>query len=102
MDAGLPRGSRESAGPVLLGVSAVLLAVALFASDGSAYGPVVFVGGLAVLAAGAAVSLAGLGVLAWPRLDRFGLAAVLLLAAFVCWTGLSVLWSIVPTSPGST
>jgi O-antigen ligase len=96
MDAGLPRGSRESAGPVLLGVSAVLLAVALFASNGSAYGPVVFVGGLAVLVVGAAVSLAGLGVLAWPRLDRFALASVLLLAAFVCWTGLSVLWSIVP------
>jgi len=96
MDAGLPRGSRESAGPVLLGVSAVLLAVALFASHGSAYGPLVFVGGCAVLAAGIAVSLAGLGILAWPRLDRFGLASVLLLAAFVCWTGLSVVWSVVP------
>jgi hypothetical protein len=96
MDAGLPRGSRERAGPVLLGVAAVLLALALFASNGSAYGPLVFVGGAAMLVAGIAVSLAGLGVLAWPRLDRFGLASVLLLAAFVCWTGLSVLWSIVP------
>lgn len=96
MDAGLPRGARESAGPVLLGVSAVLLAVALFASNGSAYGPLVFVGGCAALAAGIAVSLAGLGLIAWPRLDRFGLAAVLLLAAFVCWTGLSVVWSVVP------
>ena len=96
MDAGLPRGSRESAGPVLLGVSALLLAVALFASHGSAYGPLVFVGGCAVLAAGIAVSLAGLGILAWPRLDRFGLASVLLLVAFVCWTGLSVAWSVVP------
>jgi O-antigen ligase len=96
MDAGLPRGSRERAGPVLLGVAAVLLALALFGSNGSAYGPLVFVGGAAVLAAGIAVSLAGLGLLTWPRLERFALASVLLLVAFVCWTGLSVLWSIVP------
>lgn len=96
MDAGLPRGARESAGPVLLGVSAVLLAVALFASNGSAYGPLVFVGAPAVLAAGIAVSAAGLGKLAWPGLDRYGLACVVLLAAFICWTGLSVVWSVVP------
>src|SRR5262245_16104611 len=96
MDAGLPRGIRESPGPILLGVSAVLLGFALFASNGSAYGPLVFIAGAAVLAAGFAVSAAGLGRLPWPGLDRYGLASVVLLAAFVCWTGLSVVWSGVP------
>lgn len=96
MDAGLPRGIRESPGPILLGVSAVLLGFALFSSNGSAYGPLVFIGGAAVLAAGFAVSAAGLGRLPWPGLDRYGLASVVLLAAFVCWTGLSVVWSVVP------
>jgi hypothetical protein len=96
MDSGLPRGNWEGAGRVLLIVSGGLLAAALFASNGSSYGPLVFVGGAAVLAAGLAVSLAAFGVLPWPRLDRMGWVFVGLLAAFVCWTGLSVLWSIVP------
>jgi hypothetical protein len=96
MDTGLPRESWERSGRLLLVASVGLLAVALFAANGSAYGPLVFVGGAAVLVAGALVSLAALGLLPWPRLDRYGRAFVVLLAAFVCWTGLSVLWSIVP------
>jgi tetratricopeptide (TPR) repeat protein len=96
MNAGLPRSVGELAGPVLLGGTGALLAVALFAADGSAYGPVVWIGGAAVVLGSAALVLAWLGVLMWPSLDRSGLAFVGLLGGFVLWTGLSVLWSYTP------
>jgi tetratricopeptide (TPR) repeat protein len=96
MRAGLPRNAGELAGPVLLLAGGALTAVALFAGDGSTYGPLVGIGGAAVVVAGAAVALALLGLLPWPQLDRPGLACVALLAGLVVWIGLSVLWSVSP------
>jgi tetratricopeptide (TPR) repeat protein len=96
MRAGLPRSVGELAGPVLLGGVGLLVAIALFAADGSAYGPLVWIGGAAVVLASAVLVLAWLGLLVWPELDRAGLAFVGLFAGFVVWTGLSVVWSYVP------
>jgi tetratricopeptide (TPR) repeat protein len=96
MRAGLPRNAGELAGPVLLLAGGALTAAALFAGDGSTYGPLVGIGGAAVAIAGAALALALLGLLPWPQLDRMGLACVALLAGMVVWIGLSVLWSVTP------
>lgn len=108
MDAGLPRGVWELAGRSLHGarttpvatalvVAAGFLSVfALFAANGSAYGPLVWIGGAGIAVAGAGAGLVLWGLLPWPRLDRTALAFVALLAAFVIWTGLTVLWSVTP------
>jgi tetratricopeptide (TPR) repeat protein len=96
MRAGLPRDAGELAGWGFLIAGAALSALALFAGGGSTYGPLVGVGGAAVLVAAVAVALALFGVIPWPALDRQGLACLVLLAALVVWIGLSVLWSVVP------
>ena len=96
MRAGLPRGAGELAGPVLLIAGGALTAVALFAGDGSTYGPLVGIGGAAVAIAAAALALAFLALIPWPPLDRAGLACLALLAGIVVWIGLSVLWSVTP------
>jgi hypothetical protein len=95
MHAGLLRGA-AAPGPALLLGSGVLIAFALFAGDGSSYGSLVWIGGLAVLMAGVLLALSLWGVLPWPRLDRAGLVCVVLLAALVLWTALSVIWSVAP------
>jgi tetratricopeptide (TPR) repeat protein len=95
MHAGLLRGA-AAPGPALLLGSGVLVAFALFAGDGSSYGSLVWIGALALLAAGVLLALSLWGVLPWPRLDRAGLACVVLLAALVVWMGLSVVWSVAP------
>jgi hypothetical protein len=95
MHAGLLRGA-AAPGPAFLLGSAVLVAFALFAGDGSSYGSLVWIGALALLAAGVLLALSLWGALPWPRLDRAGLACVVLLAALIVWIGLSVLWSVTP------
>jgi hypothetical protein len=95
MHAGLLRGV-AAPGPALLLGSGVLVAFALFAGDGSSYGSLVWIGALALLAAGFLLALSLWGVLPWPRLDRAGLACVVLLAGLVVWMGLSVVWSVAP------
>jgi O-Antigen ligase len=95
MHAGLLRGA-AAPGPAFLLGSAVLVAFALFAGDGSSYGSLVWIGALALLAAGVLLAFSLWGTLPWPRLDRAGLACVLLLAALIVWIGLSVLWSVTP------
>jgi hypothetical protein len=95
MHAGLLRGA-AAPGPAFLVGSAVLVAFALFAGDGSSYGSLVWIGALALLVAGVLLGLSLWGVLPWPRLDRAGLACVVLLAALIVWIGLSVLWSVTP------
>ena len=95
MHAGLLRGA-AAPGPAFLLGSAVLVAFALFAGDGSSYGSLVWIGALALLAAGVLLALSLWGTLPWPRLDRAGLTCVVLLAALIVWTGLSVLWSVTP------
>jgi O-Antigen ligase len=95
MHAGLLRGA-AAPGPALLLGSGVLLAFALLGGDGSSYGSLVWIGALALLAAGVLLALSLWGVLPWPRLDGAGLLCVVLLAALVVWIGLSVLWSVAP------
>ena len=80
---------------LLFGAGA-LVGLAVFAGGGSRYGPLVWLGALAVGAAGALLALACLGRLPWPRLDRAGAAFVALLAGLVVWTGVSVWWSVAP------
>jgi O-Antigen ligase len=95
MHAGLLRGA-AAPGPAFLLGSAVLVAFALFAGDGSSYGSLVWIGALALVAGGVLLALSLWGALPWPRLDRAGLACVVLLAGLVVWIGLSVLWSVTP------
>jgi hypothetical protein len=95
MHAGLVRGAGAPAGPLIIG-SGLLAAIALFAGDGSSYAALAGIGTVVLLAAGTALTLGCWGVLPWPELDWAGKALVLLLAAFVVWNGVSVLWSITP------
>jgi O-Antigen ligase len=96
MHAALRRGAGEPAGQAFLVVGGALLAVALFAGGGSTYGPLAGIGGAAVVAAAAAVSLTLFGRLPWPELGRIEIACFACLAGLVLWTGFSVLWSITP------
>jgi O-antigen ligase len=96
MHAGLVRGAGAPAGPLILLGSGLLAAIALFAGDGSSYAALAGIGTAALLAAGTALTLGFWGVLPWPELDWAGKALVLLLAAFVVWNGVSVIWSITP------
>jgi O-antigen ligase len=96
MHPGLLRGAGAPAGPLLLVGSTLLAALALFAGGGSEYTGIVGIGTLALVAAAAAAALAFWGVIAWPRLGRAGHGVLVLLAAFVLWNGLSVVWSIQP------
>src|SRR5215210_4566516 len=98
MRAGLPRGLGEPAGPLLLLTSGVLVALALFAGGGSTYARLAWIGGASLLVAAAALALGLWGILRWPRLDRPALLFVALLAAFVTWSALTVLWSVTPDS----
>jgi O-Antigen ligase len=80
---------------IVLGVGGVLVAVCVLFSDGSSNGRLVWIG----LVAWALAALAG--CLAWlgyprPALAREAWIALGLLAAFVVWCGLSVLWSMEP------
>ena len=92
----MPRGLPRSAGALLVSGAAVLAALALFFGDGSTYPPLVWIGGLAVLAAAVGVALVLLDVAAFPRLDGFGIAFLALLGWFVLWNGLSIVWSVQP------
>jgi O-antigen ligase len=96
MHSGLVRGAGAPAGPLILLGSGLLATLALFAGDGSSYAALAGIGTAALLAAAAALALGFWGVLPWPELDWAGEALVLLLAAFVVWNGISVLWSITP------
>lgn len=91
----MPRGLPRNAG-ALIGAAGALSALALFFGDGSTYPPLVWIGGLTVLAAGVGVALVLFGVLAFPKLDGFGIAFLALLGWFVLWNGLSIVWSLQP------
>ncbi len=80
---------------LVLGAGGVLVAVCVLFADGSSNGRLVWIG-LAAL-----VGAAAIGCVAWlgfprPAPAREGWVALGLLAAFVAWCGLSVLWSIEP------
>ena len=86
MPVGLPRSIGA-----LLAAALSLVGLALFFGDGSTYPPLVWIGTLAVLAAGIVLAVGWI-----PRLDRVGWSFVGLLSAFVVWNGLSILWSYEP------
>src|SRR5712692_9586692 len=87
---------RAAAGLLLLGAAGALVTVSLFFGGSLSDGRLFWIGifaeaiGFGAVAAG----LAGLLPLAVSR--RVGLAAVGLLAAFVCWNGVTMIWSIAP------
>jgi hypothetical protein len=76
-------------------VGAVLL-LALFAGGASGVDGILRVGGTAVVLLAAALVLVGLRQLPLPRLGRSGWAVVAAMVLLTVWTGLSLVWSIVP------
>src|SRR5919198_6755169 len=80
---------------IVLGAGGALLAVCVLFSAGSSNGRLVWLGLAAWVSAAAVGCSAWLGL--WrPVLAREGWIALGLLAAFVCWCGFTVLWSIEP------
>ena len=79
---------------IVLGAGGVLVAVCVLFSDGSSNGRLVWIG-LVAWGLAAAASAAWLGFRR-TALSREAWIALGLLAAFVVWCGLSVLWSIEP------
>jgi len=80
---------------VPLAAAGALVAVSALFSAGSSNGRLLWIG-LAALAVAAAFGTAALAGGPRPVLSREALVALGLLVAFVCWCGLSVLWSIDP------
>jgi hypothetical protein len=78
---------------LLLGAGGALAAVSVLFSAGSSNGRLTWLG-LAALSLAAAVGVAALAGLPRPALGREALVALGFLVAFVCWSGISVLWSI--------
>lgn len=91
----MPRGLPRTAGALLVAALG-LSALAVFFGDGSAYAPLVWIGGGAVGVAGVVAALGLWGRLPLPRLDRVGWAFLALLAAFVLWNGVTIVWSVAP------
>ena len=91
-------GGRPPVALLLLASSALLLGLAVFAGGGSDEERIFPIGGLAMLAAGGAVAAALLGAVRRPRLERASGLLVLLLAGFVLWSGISIVWSVQPDS----
>jgi hypothetical protein len=69
---------------------------ALFLSAGFAEAPLVWIGGLALLAAGVAAALMLVGLLQAVRLTRPAVAFLGCLFGLALWAGLSTLWSLSP------
>jgi hypothetical protein len=82
--------------PLIALVTGALVAAAVLFSDGSSDGPLIWLGGLAIVVAAAAAVSAAMGIVAVPELTPLGLASVGCVGAFVVWQGLSMLWSIEP------
>src|SRR6478609_10838963 len=78
-----------------LAAAGALVGVSALFSAGSSNGRLAWIG-LVALVVAAAVVTAGLVSAPRPLLAREAVAALVLLVAFVCWCGLSVLWSIEP------
>src|SRR6266540_3492082 len=91
----MPEPFERRAAPLLLGAGGCLAAASALFSNGSSDGRLVWLG-LAALALAAVLAAGVLAGLARPAPSREALVALGLLAAFVCWSGISVLWSIEP------
>ncbi len=87
---------RAAAGLLYVSAAGALIAVSLFFGGGPGDGRLFWIGVFAeALGFGAvAAGLVGLLPLAVP--SRVGLAAIGLLTAFVCWQGVTMIWSIAP------
>jgi O-Antigen ligase/Tetratricopeptide repeat len=68
----------------------------VFFGDGSSDGPIFPIGTVALLTVAACVAAVSLGVLPAPRIGRPAWAAIVLVAGFVLWAGISIVWSIEP------
>jgi hypothetical protein len=79
--------ARGGAAALLAGAAAILVAASLFFGGGDRSGPLFWIGAGALLAVPLAVWQGG-------RATRAGAVCLLLLTAFVAWSGLSVAWSI--------
>ena len=79
---------------LVLGAGAGLVGVSVLFSSGSSSSRLLWLGLAALVLAG----LAGTALAAgwWPLLEREAVVALALLVAFVCWCGISILWSIEP------
>jgi hypothetical protein len=73
-----------------------LIAAALLFGGGSGDGAVAWIGGAALVVALVACGLAFWGLLPVPGLGREGIAFALLGGGFAVWTGLTVVWSVLP------
>ena len=92
-----PSGGAPGAGAIVLaGLAGAVLLGSAFAGDGSGVGGILPVGGAAVLLLGAALVAVALGRLKAPRVGRSGAALVAATVALVAWTGVTVVWSILP------
>src|SRR5919198_46477 len=79
---------------LVLGAGGGLTGAAVLFSAGSSSSRLLWLGLAALVLSGAAGTAAAAGW--WPLLGREALVAFTLLVAFVCWCGLSILWSIEP------
>jgi tetratricopeptide (TPR) repeat protein len=80
----------------VVAAAAVLLGAALLFGGGSGDGRVAWIGGAALLVAGVLCGAALWGRLALPAIGREGVAFALLSAGFLIWTGVTILWSVLP------
>jgi hypothetical protein len=80
----------------LLVAAGALVGAAIFFSHGSRDGPLLWIGGGAVVAAAVVIVAVLAGRLPLPRLERAGFLFVGLLAAFVAWNGVTIVWSVAP------
>lgn len=89
---------RTTSGAVLAAAAGALSFAALFFARGTALSPLVWIGGIALLAA----AVAGAGVLAAmlpsPRLDAAGSVFLTAVFGLAVWVGLTTLWSASPES----
>jgi hypothetical protein len=88
--------SRREVAWALVAAAAVLLGAALLFGGGSGDGRLAWIGGAALLAAGVLCGAALWGWLPVPAIGREGVAFGLLSAGFLTWTGVTILWSILP------
>jgi hypothetical protein len=89
----MPKPFARWAAPLLLGAGGCLVAASALFSEGSSEDRLVWLG-LAALALAGTLGAGVLSGLPRPAPGRAALVALGLFAAFVCWNGISVLWSI--------
>ena len=86
----------ELAARAVLALVALIASVSVLAGGGSGDGRLVWIGGAALVAAGAASLAIAAGTLPRVPLGRAGRALAVLLVAWAAWTGATIAWSIQP------